>query len=104
MVSLILYPSSVFLNRGMFEYFRYDNHLSCLPMLSNNFIVGNHEDIMVTVRYGFQNEVNRKYGVDRSNTYLLNLTVKLISIIETSITIARSLQGYIQLVTFVFLC
>lgn len=39
MVGLILYPSSMFLNRG------------------------NHEDIMVTVRYGFQNEVGRKYGV-----------------------------------------
>ncbi|CAF1047993.1 unnamed protein product [Adineta steineri] len=37
MVALILYPSSVFLNRG------------------------NHEDIMVTVRYGFHNEVNQKY-------------------------------------------
>ncbi len=39
MVALILYPSSLFLNRG------------------------NHEDIMVTVRYGFQNEVEKKYGV-----------------------------------------
>jgi serine/threonine-protein phosphatase with EF-hand domain len=39
MTALILYPSSVFLNRG------------------------NHEDIMVTVRYGFQNEVNKKYPV-----------------------------------------
>jgi len=39
MVALILYPSSLFLNRG------------------------NHEDIMVTVRYGFQNEVGQKYGV-----------------------------------------
>ncbi|CAF5032123.1 unnamed protein product, partial [Rotaria sp. Silwood1] len=37
MVALIVNPSSVFLNRG------------------------NHEDIMVTVRYGFQNEVNKKY-------------------------------------------
>ncbi|CAF1137416.1 unnamed protein product [Adineta ricciae] len=37
MVALILYPSSVFLNRG------------------------NHEDIMVTVRYGFHNEINHKY-------------------------------------------
>ncbi|CAF3098374.1 unnamed protein product [Rotaria socialis] len=38
MTSLVLYPSSVFLNRG------------------------NHEDIMVTVRYGFQNEVIQKYS------------------------------------------
>ncbi|CAF5086327.1 unnamed protein product, partial [Rotaria sp. Silwood1] len=37
MVALILYPSSVFLNRG------------------------NHEDIMVAAQYGFQDEVNRKY-------------------------------------------
>ncbi|CAF2135394.1 unnamed protein product [Rotaria magnacalcarata] len=37
MVSLILYPSSLFLNRG------------------------NHEDIMVTARYGFQKEVTQKY-------------------------------------------
>ncbi|CAF1159747.1 unnamed protein product [Didymodactylos carnosus] len=37
LTALILYPSSVFLNRG------------------------NHEDIMVTVRYGFHNEVNKKY-------------------------------------------
>ncbi|CAF4689626.1 unnamed protein product, partial [Rotaria magnacalcarata] len=39
LVALILYPSSVFLNRG------------------------NHEDIMVTVRYGFFNELNQKYRV-----------------------------------------
>ncbi|CAF3173213.1 unnamed protein product [Rotaria sp. Silwood2] len=37
MIALILYPSSVFLNRG------------------------NHEDIMVAAQYGFQDEVNRKY-------------------------------------------
>ncbi|CAM2720074.1 unnamed protein product [Rotaria socialis] len=37
MVSLILYPNSLFLNRG------------------------NHEDIMVTARYGFQKEVTKKY-------------------------------------------
>ncbi|CAF0789305.1 unnamed protein product [Rotaria sordida] len=37
MIALILYPSSVFLNRG------------------------NHEDIMIAAHYGFQDEVNRKY-------------------------------------------
>ncbi|CAF0929609.1 unnamed protein product [Adineta steineri] len=47
MTALILNPSSVFLNRG------------------------NHEDIMVTVRYGFQNEVNQKYG--RRKASLLDL-------------------------------
>ncbi|CAF0994447.1 unnamed protein product [Adineta steineri] len=47
MIALILNPSSVFLNRG------------------------NHEDIMVTVRYGFQNEVNQKYG--RRKASLLDL-------------------------------
>lgn len=46
-VALILNPSSVFLNRG------------------------NHEDIMVTVRYGFQKEVNQKYPARR--TPLLDL-------------------------------
>jgi hypothetical protein len=34
---------------------------------SNNFIektsLGNHEDILVTLRYGFHNEVNQKYRV-----------------------------------------
>ncbi|CAF4261380.1 unnamed protein product [Rotaria sp. Silwood2] len=47
MVALIYCPSSVFLNRG------------------------NHEDIMVTVRYGFQNEVNKKYPTRK--TPLLDL-------------------------------
>jgi hypothetical protein len=28
--------------------------------------IGNHEDIMVTVRYGFHNEVNQKYRVSQS--------------------------------------
>ncbi|CAF1045170.1 unnamed protein product, partial [Didymodactylos carnosus] len=48
-LALILYPSSVFLNRG------------------------NHEDIMVTVRYGFHNEVNRKYRVSNRKAPLLDL-------------------------------
>ncbi|CAF0748776.1 unnamed protein product [Adineta ricciae] len=47
LVALILYPSSLFLNRG------------------------NHEDIMVTVRYGFQNEVHQKYG--KRKGHLLDL-------------------------------
>ncbi|CAF4336860.1 unnamed protein product, partial [Rotaria sordida] len=47
MVALILYPSSVFLNRG------------------------NHEDILVAAQYGFQDEVNRKYRTYK--TSLLDL-------------------------------
>ncbi|CAF4482030.1 unnamed protein product, partial [Rotaria socialis] len=47
LVALILYPSSVFLNRG------------------------NHEDIVVTARYGFQEEINRKYP--KCKTPLLDL-------------------------------
>ncbi|CAF1220604.1 unnamed protein product [Rotaria sordida] len=47
LAALIVFPSSVFLNRG------------------------NHEDIMVTVRYGFQNEVNQKYPARK--TPLLDL-------------------------------
>jgi len=57
MVGLILYPSSLFLNRGIYFLF-YFNEIYYI-----NINKGNHEDIMVTVRYGFQNEVNQKYGV-----------------------------------------
>lgn len=61
MVALILYPSSVFLNRGK------DNETLQLGFFSSRsnefFSLGNHEDIMVTVRYGFHNEVNQKYRV-----------------------------------------
>ncbi|CAF2529170.1 unnamed protein product [Rotaria sp. Silwood2] len=47
LVALIIYPSSVFLNRG------------------------NHEDYMITLRYGFESEVNRKYA--KCKTRLLDL-------------------------------
>ncbi|CAM2721085.1 unnamed protein product [Rotaria socialis] len=53
LVALILYPSSVFLNRG------------------------NHEDHMVTFRYGFENEVNRKYT--KCKTSLIDLFKDLFS-------------------------
>ena len=62
MVALILYPSSVFLNRGKTDfiviYYSNDDKLNR---------AGNHEDIMVTVRYGFHNEVNQKYRVKKTH-------------------------------------
>lgn len=78
MVALVLYPSSVFLNRG------------------------NHEDIMVTVRYGFHNEVNQKYRVSEKNGQT-NWIVSIL-VLEPQSTVNRPIQRYIQLVTFVFLC
>ena len=62
MVALILYPSSVFLNRGNTSMFL----LITVYSYSLEKKTGNHEDIMVTVRYGFQNEVGEKYGVSFS--------------------------------------
>ena len=60
LAALVLYPSSVFLNRGRNRRLtRVDAH--------PHTRVGNHEDIMVTVRYGFHNEINQKYRVSQDS-------------------------------------
>ena len=64
---------------------------------------GNHEDIMVTARYGFQNEVGEKYGVSLSPANSLSHKLFLLSHPATQISTTRSIQRYIQLVATLLL-
>lgn len=58
--------------------------------------LGNHEDIMVTVRYGFHNEVNLKYRVGdrRFGRHVHSMDWKRL---DPKSPVDRSVQRHIQL-------
>lgn len=66
--------------------------------------VGNHEDVMVTVRYGFQNEVNQKYSVSMTQRAEHLRAFVYVCVAATKRASARSIQRSLQLAAAVLVC